>query len=255
MYTKLSTARTCWTTRVNDLSPTILVDRLCRRSRSNERHTSPPIELYCELDTMLLCCAYMRFRAEVKAEFDLESAHYISLPQVGERGQRLGRGRVTTVRTLTSPCSPFAASIRLHVEIHWCTDRMFDGYRHDSFSRGNFGASCLPYSLATTLFYHPPKAGIKGGVSFVGRRYCEQSPRRNPDGPDATVNDPPSFPHSYDRCLMLYLGEARSAITFYSDDTLSSLPLPLLQISTTCMARASPRGSPSVATDGWKRSR
>ena len=47
---------------------------------------------------------------------------------------------------------------------------------------------------------HTFQSGIRGGVSFIGRRYCEQS--LGPDDPAATRHL-----HSYVRCIMLFLGE------------------------------------------------
>ena len=43
-------------------------------------------EMYCKLDTFLLCIAFTHFRDEVREHFDLDCAHYISLPSLAFDG-------------------------------------------------------------------------------------------------------------------------------------------------------------------------
>lgn len=43
-------------------------------------------EKYCELDVLLLCIAFCQFRNEVQEEFDLDAAHFISLPGLAFQG-------------------------------------------------------------------------------------------------------------------------------------------------------------------------
>lgn len=77
-YLRLLNVKTCWTTLVSIRTTARVEPHVDFEAASLFIY---PTELYCKLDTMLLCCAFLQFKMEVKNEFDLECTHYISLPQ------------------------------------------------------------------------------------------------------------------------------------------------------------------------------